>query len=172
MNTPDNQSGKPADAPDTGIIARIARLSLAVAALALLGIVLVQGWQVIARYLLNDSPSWTEPVTVALLATLLGFGSAACVHDRRHFAFSLLADSLQAARARILQALAQLTIALIGGVMAWWGGRLALDGMDIPAAGAALPQGAAYLPLCIGGMLMVLFALEQLRRDLSGKAPG
>ena len=154
------------------IFARLARFALAVAALALLGIVLVQGWQVIARYLLNDSPSWTEPVTVALLATMLGFGSAACVHDRRHFSFALLAESLQPARARALNALAQLAIALIGGVMAWWGGQLALDGMDIPAAGAPLPQGAAYLPLSLGGVLMVLFALDHLRRDLRGKASG
>jgi TRAP-type C4-dicarboxylate transport system permease small subunit len=172
MNTPATQSAKPPGAPGMDIVARIARFSLAVAALALLGIVLVQGWQVIARYMLNDSPSWTEPVTVTLLATILGFGSAACVHDRRHFSFSLLADSMQGARARLLQALAQLAIALIGGVMAWWGGLLALDGMDIPAAGAALPQGASYLPLCLGGLLMVLFAFDHLRRDLRGKAPG
>jgi TRAP-type C4-dicarboxylate transport system permease small subunit len=103
---------------------------------------------------------------------MLGLGAAACVHDRRHFAFSLLADSLPAARARVLQALAQLAVALIGGVMGWFAGRLALDGMDIPAAGAALPQGASYLPLSLGGMLMVLFALDNLGRDLRGKARG
>jgi TRAP-type C4-dicarboxylate transport system permease small subunit len=170
MNTAGNQAAPPPEAPDKGIIARISRFSLAVAATALLGIVLVQGWQVIARYLLNDSPSWTEPVTVALLATMLGFGSAACVHDRRHFAFALLAESLQPTRARALQGLAQLIMALIGGVMAWWGGQLTLDGMDIRAAGAALPQGASYLPLALGGLLMLLFALDHLRRDLRGKA--
>lgn len=170
MTTAGNHAGNSPDAPDMGIVARISRFSLAIAATALLGIVLVQGWQVIARYLLNDSPSWTEPVTVAMLATMLGFGSAACVHDRRHFAFALLAESLQPARARALQVLAQLIIAVIGGVMAWSGGRLALDGMDIRAAGAALPQGASYLPLALGGMLMVLFALDRLGRDLRGKA--
>ena len=37
---------------------------------ALLGLVVVQGWQVIARYVINDSPSWTEPVTVLLLSLI------------------------------------------------------------------------------------------------------
>nr|MBP8908295.1 TRAP transporter small permease [Pseudoxanthomonas sp.] len=42
------------------------------AAIALVGLVLVQSWQVFTRYVLNDSPSWTEPVTLLLLATAMG----------------------------------------------------------------------------------------------------
>ena len=59
---------------------RLADWTIAVAALALLALVLVQGWQVIARYVLNDSPSWTEPVTLLMLSTAMSMGAAAGVH--------------------------------------------------------------------------------------------
>ena len=50
-------------------------------------------------------------------------------------------------------------IAAIGATLAWWGTRLLLDGLDVRMAGAALPQSIGYLPLALGGLLMVVFAL-------------
>jgi TRAP-type C4-dicarboxylate transport system permease small subunit len=149
---------------------QLARLSVGLAAIALLGLVLVQGWQVIARYVLNDSPSWTEPVTVLLLSATMAFGAAAGVYEDRHFRFSLLADALPLAWKRMLHAIVQGIVALIGAVIAGWGAILFFDGLDIRTAGAALPQSANYLPLAIGGALMALFALARLwpARDEDG----
>ena len=53
-------------------------------------------------------------------------------------------------------------------MMAWWGGVLFLDGLHIPTAGAALPESIDYLPIAIGGGLMLLFALAQLRAGDTG----
>ena len=154
-----------------GLIDRLAGLSIAIAACALFGLVLVQGWQVIARYVLNDSPSWTEPVTVLLLSTSMSLGAAAGVHARRHFSFSLLADALQPGARQALNVLQALVVAAIGAMMAWWGGVLFLDGLHIPTAGAALPESIDYLPIAIGGGLMLLVALAQLRAgDTSASA--
>ena len=140
----------------------LANLSIAIAAAALLGLVVVQGWQVIARYVLNDSPSWTEPVTLLLLSTAMSMGAAAGVHSKRHFGFYLLANSVGANAQRILQAIPPLVIVAIGATIAWWGWILLVDGLDIPTAGANLPQSINYLPLSLGGGLMVVFALLQL----------
>ena len=56
-----NASSNPAERDP---LAPLARLSIALAAAAVLGLVVVQGWQVVARYVFNDSPGWTEPVAV------------------------------------------------------------------------------------------------------------
>ena len=146
------------------LLTRLSSLSVGVAAVALLGLVLVQGWQVFARYVLNDSPSWTEPVTLLLLATAMALAAAAGVHEERHFRFHLLAQALPDGARRALDAMTLLVIALIGAVLAWWGARLFLDGLDVRMAGAPLPQGAGYLPLAVGGALMVLFAVARLLR--------
>lgn len=146
---------------------RIAGIVIAVAAAALLGLVLVQGWQVFTRYVLNDSPSWTEPVTLLLLATAMSLGAAAGVHTRRHFGFFLLHDHVRPAIRQAIDVLVALIIACIGLVIAYWAAILLVDGLDIRIAGANLPQSINYLPLSLGGALMALFAINQLVLSLA-----
>jgi TRAP-type C4-dicarboxylate transport system permease small subunit len=141
---------------------RIAAVVIAIAATALCGLVVVQAWQVFTRYVLNDSPSWTEPVTLLLLATSMGLGAAAGVHTNRHFGFFLLHDHVRPAVRRAIDVLVPLVVIAIGVVIAYWGAVLLFDGLGIRAAGADLPQSINYLPLSLGGALMALFALNRL----------
>ncbi|MDR6991909.1 TRAP transporter small permease [Luteimonas sp. 3794] len=155
----------PEDAPKT-VLDRLADAVIAVAATALFGLVIVQGWQVFARYVINDSPSWTEPVTLLLLATAMSLGAAAGVHTNRHFGFFLLQEHMRPTIRRLVELLVPLVIVAIGAVIAWWATILLFDGLGIKAAGANLPQSINYLPLSIGGALMVLFALNRFVRVL------
>ena len=141
---------------------RLADIAIAIAAAALVGLVLVQGWQVFTRYVLNDSPSWTEPVTLLLLSTAMSMGAAAGVHTHRHFGFFLLAEHLNPLARRVVDALVPLVVASIGAVIAWWGWVLWIDGLHIKTAGANLPQSVNYLPLSIGGASKGVFALNRL----------
>ncbi|MFL9583713.1 TRAP transporter small permease [Stenotrophomonas sp. AB1(2024)] len=141
---------------------RIADITIYIAVLALLGLVVVQGWQVFARYVINDSPSWTEPVTLLLLATAMSLGAATGVHTRRHFGFFLLAAHMGPTLRRAVDVFASFIVALLGVVIAWWAAVLLLDGLDIKTAGANLPQSINYLPLSLGGALMAIFALNQM----------
>lgn len=141
---------------------KLAGLTIGIAATALLGLVVVQGWQVFARYVINDSPSWTEPLTLLLLATATSLGAATGVHTNRHFGFFLLHDHVRPGARLAIDVIVTLVIVAIGAVMAYWGAVLLVDGLSIKAAGADLPQSINYLPLSIGGALMVLFALNRL----------
>jgi TRAP-type C4-dicarboxylate transport system permease small subunit len=141
---------------------RLAQAATVVAATALVGLVIVQGWQVFARYVINDSPSWTEPVTLLLLSTAMSLSAAAGVRTGRHFAFVLLADAVGPRAHRALAATSEGVVLAIGSTLAYGAGVLWLDGLDVRLAGAPLPQSSAYLPLCLGGALMVVFALRRL----------
>ena len=160
-HTSETATSAPAS-PAQRALDRIAGIAIAVAAAALLGLVVVQGWQVFTRYVLNDSPSWTEPVTLLLLATAMSLGAAAGVHTNRHFGFFLLHDHVKPGVRRLLDVAVPLVIAAIGAFLAYWGAVLLMDGLHIKAAGAALPQSINYLPLSAGGALMALFALNRL----------
>jgi len=142
---------------------KLAQAAILIAAAALIGVVFVQGWQVIARYVLNDSPGWTEPLALLLLNIAMSFGAAAGVHRQSHFNFPLLLDAMPTALRIFCIALRCLLIASIGAALAFWGMQLFLDGLNIRMAGTSLPLTAAYLPLALGGGLMVIFALAQLR---------
>ena len=153
-------------APVQRALARVSNGARGVAAIALLGLVVVQGWQVFTRYVLNDSPSWTEPVTLLLLSTALSLAAAAGVHTNRHFGFYLLGEHMPPLVRRVFDVIRPVMIIAIGAVLAWWSAILLLDGLDIKMAGAQMPQSINYLPLSIGGALMVVFALYKLWRVL------
>jgi len=148
------------------VLEKVADVVIYIAVAALLGLVVVQGWQVFARYVINDSPSWTEPVTLLLLSTTMSMGAAAGVYTNRHFGFFLLAEQMHPLVKRLIDALVPLIVGTIGGFLAWWGWVLWLDGLHIKTAGANLPQGVNYLPLSIGGALMAVFALNRLLLSL------
>lgn len=152
------------------VLEKVADVVIYIAVAALHGLVVVQGWQVFARYVINDSPSWTEPVTLLLLSTTMSMGAAAGVYTNRHFGFFLLAEQMHPLVKRVIDALVPLIVATIGGFLARWGWVLWLDGLHIKTAGANLPQSVNYLPLSIGGALMAVFALNRLLLSLRAGA--
>lgn len=146
----------------TGVLQHGARLALLVAGTALVSLAAVQAWQVIARYLLNDSPGWTEPLALLLLNTAMSLGAAAAVHQRAHFGFPLLVHMSPPRLRRVLEAFSSLVVLALGSVLAIGGVTLLFDGWGVRMAGTVLPQGLMFLPLTLGGTLMALFALAEL----------
>lgn len=146
------------------MLAPLARLAVAVAGCALVAMAAIQAWQVFARYVLNNSPSWTEPFALLCMNTTMMLGAAAGVHASRHFGFFIMVDSAPPAMRRMLLVVAQSIAAAIGAMLAIRGGQMAIDAWDYPIAGAQLPQGAAFLPICVGGALIMLFSLEHIFR--------
>jgi TRAP-type C4-dicarboxylate transport system permease small subunit len=140
---------------------RLSDMVIGMAALSLVGLVVVQSWQVFSRYVLNDSPSWTEPVTVVLLTAAMSLGAAAGVHTQRHFAFTLLADAAPPWLKRLLVSIGSLTVAVLGAVLCGWSWVLLRSAWDVRAAGAPFPESLPYAPVAIGGVLMVIFALAR-----------
>jgi len=144
------------------LLAWVARVATAIAGAALLGMAATEAWQVFARYVLNDSPGWTEPVALFLLNTAMSLGAAAGVRSWSHFGFFILVHNAPVALRRALQAFACLLVAAVGAALAVWGAQLLLDGIAVPAAGTLLPESAVFLPMTVGGALMFVFAIERL----------
>lgn len=149
-------------APFSRALDPIARFALIVAGASILGMAIVEAWQVFARYVLNASPSWTEPVALLFMGTTMMFGAALGVRSNRHFGFFILQESSRPSIRRALSVFAKLIAAAIGLMLAAWGGEMTIDSWDYLIAGAPLPQGIVYLPLCLGGALIALFAIEQI----------
>jgi TRAP-type C4-dicarboxylate transport system permease small subunit len=140
----------------------LARGALTVACVALAGMALVEGWQVIARYGLNDSPSWTEPVALLCMSTVMMLGASVGVKRGAHFGFFIGVEMAPPRLRRALKMFAALVAAAIGILLATWGTELAIDGWSVRMAGAPLPQGMIFVPIALGGALIALFSLEKL----------
>jgi TRAP-type C4-dicarboxylate transport system permease small subunit len=156
----------------TPISSALAQGAIAIACVCLAGMTLIEAWQVFARYVLNDSPVWAEPMVLLLMSAAMMFGAAAGVRTESHFGFFLaLHVSPPRVRAALLAA-GRTIVTLIGAVVATWGTVLAVDGWTVPMAGAPLPQGLYFLPIGLGGALIAVFALERLVRGDAAAMPG
>jgi TRAP-type C4-dicarboxylate transport system permease small subunit len=156
----------------TPVSSALAQGAIAIACVSLVGMTLIEAWQVFARYVLNDSPVWAEPVVLLLMSAAMMFGAAAGVRSESHFGF-FLALHVSPPRVRVaLLAVGRTVVTIIGAVLATWGTVLAVDGWTIPMAGAPLPQGLYFLPIGLGGALIAVFALERLVRGDVTAEPG
>ncbi len=149
------------------LVTRVADGALLLAAASLIVLVVVELWQVFARYVLNDSPSWTEPVAVLCMNAAMMLGAAVGVHAQRHFGFYIGVHAAAPGLQKVLLAFSRVVQMAVGLMLATWGFRMSVDTWDVPLAGVTLPQGVTYVPLWVGGLLIAAFALDLLLR-----APG
>ena len=129
-------------------------------------LVLISGvipWAVYTRYVLNRAASWPEPTAVLLMIVLTFFGAAACyrvgLHMRMSFFVSLLPPRLQ----RVTALVVELLMALIALFMIDWGAKLvAATWQNSIADFPSLSVGVTYLPIPLGGAILLLFVIERL----------
>jgi len=146
----------------------LASLAMGLAGLALVAMALIQAWQVFARYVLNDSPGWTEPLALLLMSFAVMFGAAVAVRRESHFAFQTLRDAMPGPQQWLMKSISRLIAAAGGAGLMVLGGTLMIDDWPVVMAGAPLPAGLKFAGLCFGGALILLFALERL---LTGDYP-
>jgi TRAP-type C4-dicarboxylate transport system permease small subunit len=150
-------------------LAWLANIALAVASFALIGMVVIEGWQVLARYVFNDSPSWTEPVALLLINTTMMFSAPVGVRNGTHFGFKVLVHRATPKLARLMKLFAHVITAMIGALLAGYGSVMVLDTWPVKLAGAELRQGILYLPLSLGGLLIVIFSVEHVIGELASR---
>jgi TRAP-type C4-dicarboxylate transport system permease small subunit len=150
-----------------------AKLTLVVLVLAGFGIMLMTAliaWGVFGRFVLNDTPTWVEAGSLLLMAWFIFLGAAVGVRESDHMGFeSLLAyvpRQIEAGLVLFVQAL----ILLFGAAMVFYGLQLVEKGWTdrIPLIGIA--KSWDYIPLVVGGSLIVFFSIERVLLILTGVA--
>ncbi len=145
--------------------------ALWLAAGGLVAMTAIVGWQVWGRYVLNDTPSWSERLSLFLMTWYVLLAAAVGVRERLHIGLVFFKDSLPEPIRRPVDLLVHLVVAAFGLAMIWYGGEMAASTWShvIPTLG--LPVGLGYLPFPLAGLLVVLFSLEHLLADFRGEAP-
>ena len=135
---------------------------MGLAGTALVAMALIQAWQVFARYVLNDSPGWTEPLALLLMSFAVMFGASVAVRRETHFAFQTFLHALPDRPRWVLKSISRLIAIAAGAGLMWLGGSLMIDEWPVTMAGAPLPAGLKFAGLCVGGALILLFSIERL----------
>jgi TRAP-type C4-dicarboxylate transport system permease small subunit len=144
------------------ILSKLNTLVLYLAGVGLVAMTAIVAWQVFCRYILNDSPSWTEPGAVILMSWFIFLGAAVGVRENNHMGFDVLLYVLPPAGKKWLRMISDIVILAFGIGMIWYGGSLIslTAATTMPALGIS---GAwDYIPIVGGGVLITLFALERV----------
>ncbi len=120
-------------------------------------------WAVYTRYVLNQAASWPEPMAVLLTIVLTFFGAAACYRRRLHMNVSFFVAMLPPRLRRIADLIAELLVALFALFMVIWGVKLVdATWYNTIADFPALSVGVTYLPIPLGGAILLLFVIEHV----------
>lgn len=148
---------------------RLSGIALFISAFCIVAMTAIISYQVVARYFFNNSPAWSERLSLLLLGYLVFFGAAVGVHERFHIRIDAIRNAVPKRLAKAFDITANLAVAIAGIIMVIAGLQLTttLWAFDIPSLG--LPRGLALLPIPVAGALITLFASVQLFEDLKSK---
>ncbi|MEF2071591.1 TRAP transporter small permease [Consotaella aegiceratis] len=144
------------------ILSVIATVGLWVSGAGLVLMTAFTAWQVWGRYVLNNSPSWTEPSSVVLMGWFIFLGAAIGVREGYHLGFDILLVSLPEGPRKILMTVSDILVLCFGFGMMWFGYGLVAGTWSDPMPAIGIPTGLTYLPPVIGGFLIAVFSLERI----------
>jgi len=119
-------------------------------------------WQVIARYVLNASPAWSEQTALILMVWMVFFAGAAGVREGFHIRIVAATNAVPPRLGYWMRLSAQLVVAGFGLALAVYGTELVVRTWHHTVPALGISRGLAYSPAPASGLLILLFALEQM----------
>jgi len=146
----------------TKFCAAVSKLSLVLAVIGLMAVILCVQWQVIGRYVLNDTPTWAENLALLLVLFVTAFGLAVGVRDAGHIGLESLVVLLPEQWQHRIEILIHALVAVFGGLMVQGGWLWAHAKWGEKKPMLPVPDGIDYVPIIIAGALIVLFSIEHI----------
>ena len=146
----------------TRTCAALSKAALVLAVCGLIALILCVQYQVVGRYIFNDTPTWAEALAMLLVLFVTAFGVAVGVRDAGHIGLESMIALLPAAIRHKLEILIHALVALFGALMVHSGWLWETLKWNEKKPMLGVPEGIDYVPLVIAGSLIVLFSFEHI----------
>ena len=124
--------------------------------------------QVIYRYVLGESLSFSEELARYMFIWSVAMGSALALRTRSHIGVEILVERLPetiSSQARIVANVLNLTFF---GLLIWYGFEMVFETMDQESAALELPMGYVYLAVPLSGIILVICEIRNALEDFLG----
>lgn len=135
----------------------------AIAAAAVMAVMIFL--QVIYRYVLADSLSFSEELARYMFVWSVALGSAVALRSRAHIGVELLVERLPPRFAKPAKLLAGALNLLFFGMLIRYGIEMVAATMDQESAALSLPMGYVYLAVPVSGVVLFLCEMANLAED-------
>jgi TRAP-type C4-dicarboxylate transport system permease small subunit len=153
----------------TKFCAALSKISLVLAVIGLLSVVLCVQWQVIGRYVFNDTPTWAEALAMLIVLFVTAFGLGVGVRDAGHIGMESLIVLLPVKWRLRLELLIHALVAVFGFLMVQSGWMWASAKWQEKKPMLPVPDGIDYVPVIIAGALIFIFSIEHIVALLRGE---
>jgi TRAP-type C4-dicarboxylate transport system permease small subunit len=141
----------------------LCRVCVLIAGSCVVVITIVIPWGVFTRYVLQASSSWPEPLAVLLMIWFAFTAAAVCYRENLHISVNLLPRYLPEPMAVPLAWGAEILMGFTNLFLLVYGVRLVeTTWHQVIAEFPIVSVGVSYLPIPIGGAIIVLFVIERL----------
>jgi TRAP-type C4-dicarboxylate transport system permease small subunit len=146
------------------IFERVSKLAQFFCTVLMVVMTAVITWQIFGRYILNDTPKWSEQLAGILIAYMTMIGGAIALRENRHIALTYFRDRWSPTAQSLTRIIACVLMAGFGALMMVYGVRMAqlVQAWTIPGLG--ISQGVNYWSFPVAGLLICVFALDNIRR--------
>lgn len=137
-------------------------VAYALSCLAMASLVAMAGWQVWGRYVMNNSPTWTEQLTMLFLLYITLPLAAVGVREGFHLVVEIVPNVLRGRALGWQRRGVMLCLGIFGWFMMTYGMDLVSRtwAQSLPLIG--ISRGYTYLPLVVSGALILAFVAENL----------
>lgn len=153
----------------TRFCAVLARLCLKIGVGGLVLLIAAVLYQVIGRYVLNDTPTWAESGAVLLVLYVTMLGMAVGVRDAGHIGLESLLVLVPDALRLKMELLIHVLVLGFGVVMAYNCAVLAQSVWDYKIPTLGLSEAFKYVPPAMAGALIALFSIEHIIALIRGE---
>ncbi|PLS19867.1 TRAP transporter small permease [Neptunicoccus cionae] len=147
----------------------LARVCVLLAGVAIVIMTAIFAWLVFGRYVLNDTPTWVEQVSLLLVMVIAFMGAAAGVHNHTHLSVVIFRNLVPTWVRTVLVVVSDILMAGFGGMMFWYGIELTKFKWNTLIPLIQWSEGLRSLPLTISGALLFLFSTGHLIRLFFGR---
>ena len=151
------------------LCAALSKASLMLAVVGLIAIILCVQYQVVGRYVFNDTPTWAEALALQLVLYVTALGVAVGVRDAGHIGLESLVSLLPEAWQLKFEILIHALVGLFGAIMVWSGWIWTSVKWNDLKPMLGVPVGMDYLALLVAGVMIVLFSVEHVVALLRGE---
>lgn len=148
----------------------LAQAMTAVASVLMVLLIVIFGWLVYGRYILNATPTWVEQVALLSVVWITFLGAAVGVRRGTHLAVDFIRDAAPPPIRWCGLLICALALIFFGVMLAWQGYEMYARTVrrDIPLLG--ISEGWRAVPVILGGAAIALYALDDAARLFFGKA--
>ena len=147
----------------------LSRLCVLLAGISIVVMTGIFAWLVFGRYVLNDTPTWVEQVSLLLVMVIAFLGAAAGVHNHTHLSVVIFRNIIPNKLRTVFVIITDVLMAGFGGMMFWYGIELTRFKWNTLIPLIQWSEGLRSLPLTISGALVFLFSTGHLIRLFLGQ---